>query len=65
MSAPTETIRELTKFDRCDRCQAAAKVELRFKSGLELMFCGHCFDHHSSKLIMSGAIVIGKAAEEE
>jgi hypothetical protein len=32
--------RELTLNDRCDSCQAAAKVVATFISG-ELLFCGH------------------------
>jgi hypothetical protein len=32
--------RKLTLQDRCDSCQAAAKVVAEFLNG-ELMFCGH------------------------
>ncbi|MGC4110143.1 MAG: hypothetical protein QM747_06905 [Nocardioides sp.] len=31
----------LTALDRCDRCGAQALVNVRFRTGGELMFCRH------------------------
>lgn len=55
-----DTIRLLTKVDRCDRCGAAAQVALQLKSGSELMFCGHHFEENSAKLTLDGALLVGK-----
>jgi hypothetical protein len=38
------TVDELT--ERCDRCGAAAKLEVKLASGGELAFCGH----HANRL---------------
>jgi hypothetical protein len=38
------TVDELT--ERCDRCSAAAKLEVKLASGGELAFCGH----HANRL---------------
>ena len=40
MTVQTQIPRELTAQDRCDVCNAAAKVIASFLHG-ELMFCGH------------------------
>lgn len=48
----------LTASDRCDRCSAAAQVRAVLPSGFELLFCGHHFSEHSSKLETQGASII-------
>ncbi len=55
----TATIRELTKTDRCDRCNAAATIALQVKTG-ELMFCGHHYTQHHPVLLTSGVIITGQ-----
>ena len=49
----------LTVFDHCDNpdCPAQAFVRAKFKSGLELVFCGHHGHQLMSALAGSGAIV--------
>ncbi|GIF11035.1 DUF7455 domain-containing protein [Actinoplanes teichomyceticus] len=39
LSPDIHTVGELT--DRCDRCGAAAKLEVTLSSGGDLAFCGH------------------------
>lgn len=46
----TLTRPELTAVDRCDRCNAAAKVRALLPSGGELLFCGHHAREYESKL---------------
>jgi hypothetical protein len=48
----TETLTrpELTAFDRCDRCGAAATTRAILPSGGELLFCGHHARQHRSRL---------------
>jgi hypothetical protein len=38
------TVSELT--ERCDRCGAAAKLEVTLAGGGQLAFCGHHANHH-------------------
>lgn len=48
----TQTIIEtetLTRKDRCDRCNAAAKIRAR-KNGSTLLFCQHHANQHLNKL---------------
>lgn len=46
----TLTRPELTAFDRCDRCGAAATTRAILPSGGELLFCGHHARQHRSRL---------------
>lgn len=39
----------LTKADRCDQCNAAAKVRAQ-KKGAKLLFCQHHANKHLNKL---------------
>lgn len=39
----------LTRADRCDRCNAAAKVRAQ-KNGSTLLFCQHHTNQHLNKL---------------
>lgn len=42
------TVGELT--ERCDRCGAAAKLEITLASGGELAFCGHHANRHQEDI---------------
>ncbi|MBO9570471.1 MULTISPECIES: DUF7455 domain-containing protein [Actinomycetes] len=55
--APTA---QLTRQDRCDRCgaQAYVRATLATAGGAELLFCGHHFRAHESKLLSAGAVVL-------
>lgn len=46
----TLTRPEMTAFDRCDRCGAAATTRAVLPSGGELLFCGHHARKHQIKL---------------
>lgn len=46
----TTVDRELTTEDRCDKCNAAAKVVFTFLNG-ELMFCGHHANKNKNVLL--------------
>ena len=48
---------ELTRADRCDRCQAAARVRAKLPSGGELLFCQHHANEHEAKLIELAAVL--------
>lgn len=43
------TVDELT--ERCDRCSAAAKVEITLASGGALAFCGHHANRHHEDIV--------------
>lgn len=50
-SQDTLTDKPLLAKDRCDRCNAAAKVRVLMKdSTLELLFCGHHMKQNQEKL---------------
>lgn len=51
-------IRTLVATDRCDKCNARARIALGFKSG-ELMFCGHCFSAMSDSLKTADPMIVG------
>lgn len=48
---------ELTRSDRCDRCNAAARVRAKLLSGAELLFCQHHANQHEAKLIELAAVL--------
>ena len=50
MTQTLEKTRTLTGFDLCDRCGSKAFVSASGMGGI-LMFCGHHFSIHESKLI--------------
>lgn len=58
---PTLTRPELTAFDRCDRCGAAAQVRVILQSGGELLFCGHHARKHNQRLVELDAELQGNA----
>jgi hypothetical protein len=43
------TVGELT--ERCDRCAAAAKMEITLASGGKLAFCGHHANRHHEDIV--------------
>lgn len=43
------TVGELT--ERCDRCSAAAKLEVKLAGGGELTFCGHHANRHHEDIV--------------
>ena len=43
------TVASLT--ERCDRCSAAAKLEVTLASGGELAFCGHHANRHHEDIV--------------
>jgi hypothetical protein len=44
-----ETVSELP--GRCDRCDAAAKLELTLPGGGGLLFCGHHANRHAADIL--------------
>jgi hypothetical protein len=51
----TVSVPTLTRFDRCDRCGAAAQLRVVLVSGGELLFCGHHARVHRTRLRAVGA----------
>jgi hypothetical protein len=45
----------LARPDRCDRCGAAALVEVTLVTGGELLFCSHHARKHAARLLEIGA----------
>jgi hypothetical protein len=43
------TVDELA--ERCDRCSAAAKLEVKLASGGQLTFCGHHANRHQEDIV--------------
>ena len=56
MTTSVDTRRELTANDRCDSCNAQAKIVATFLNG-ELLFCGHHAREAGNKLILQAANV--------
>ncbi|MFZ2527140.1 MAG: hypothetical protein WAX14_05720 [Rhodococcus sp. (in: high G+C Gram-positive bacteria)] len=54
----TLTSPELTAADRCDRCNAAARVRAVLATGGELLFCGHHAKEHTDRLRETGATIL-------
>ncbi|GLY03276.1 MULTISPECIES: hypothetical protein [Actinoplanes] len=48
LSAEIDTVEELT--ERCDRCGAAAKLEVVLNTGGDLAFCGHHANRHRADI---------------
>jgi hypothetical protein len=64
MPTATEELLTLERFDRCDRCSAAAMKAFN-KGSLELYFCGHHGNKHSAILESQGWTLFAEAREEE
>ena len=45
----------LPRYDRCDRCSAAARTRALLPGGNELLFCGHHARQHEPRLREIGA----------
>jgi hypothetical protein len=57
MSRPeTRVVPEL--MEQCDRCGAAAKVNVRMVAGGELSFCGHHANRYSDLIAASAGSVV-------
>ncbi|MEU4618647.1 hypothetical protein AB0G04_01525 [Actinoplanes sp. NPDC023801] len=48
LSPEIDTVGEMT--ERCDRCGAAAKLEVVLASGGDLAFCGHHANRHRTDI---------------
>ena len=48
LSPEIDTVGEMT--ERCDRCGAAAKLEVVLTSGGDLAFCGHHANRHHADI---------------
>jgi hypothetical protein len=49
LSPEIDTVGELT--ERCDRCGAAAKLEVDLASGGDLAFCGHHANRYEAEIV--------------
>ena len=49
LSPEITTVESMT--ERCDRCSAAAKLEVTLASGGELAFCGHHANRHHEDIV--------------
>jgi hypothetical protein len=49
LSPEITTVGSMT--ERCDRCAAAAKLEVTLASGGELAFCGHHANQHHEDIV--------------
>jgi hypothetical protein len=57
LSPEITTVGSMT--ERCDRCSAAAKLEVTLASGGELAFCGHHANRHHEDIVrVAGRIVV-------
>lgn len=60
-----EQIRDLTDYDRCDRCNAKGKALAVMPSRLELVFCQHHMNVHGGALVSQDAQISTKRDYEE
>lgn len=51
MMTPTSSVQSVSVDDRCDRCNAAAKLRLTLACGSELVFCGHHANRYADDLL--------------
>jgi hypothetical protein len=56
LTPETTTVDELA--ERCDRCGAAAKLEVKLASGGALTFCGHHANRHHEDIVRIAELVI-------
>ena len=56
--------RRLTAVDRCDACQARAKLIVTLASGKELLLCGHHAQQHGKTLKSQGAVLTEPPADD-
>ena len=62
MTTSVDTRKELTAHDRCDLCNAQAKVVATFLTG-ELLFCGHHAREAGTKLVLQAVNVYDPEGE--
>ncbi len=51
LTPPSETVAHFAAEERCDRCNAAAKLRVRLSEGGELVFCGHHANKYAEHLV--------------
>jgi hypothetical protein len=51
LTPPPETVAHPAADERCDRCNAAAKLRVRLAEGGELVFCGHHANKYAEHLV--------------
>ena len=44
--------------ERCDRCDAAAKLTFQLPTGGELVFCGHHANRHTEDILRAAKVVV-------
>jgi hypothetical protein len=51
LTPPPEMVTVAAADERCDRCNAAAKLRVRLAEGGELVFCGHHANKYAEQLV--------------
>lgn len=51
LTPPPETVARTAADERCDRCNAAAKLRVTLAGGGELVFCGHHANKYAEDLV--------------
>ena len=51
LTPPPATVAPPAADERCDRCNAAAKLRVRLAGGGELVFCGHHANKYAEDLV--------------
>jgi hypothetical protein len=51
LTPPPETVAVPATDERCDRCNATAKLRVRLAEGGELVFCGHHANKFAEQLV--------------
>jgi hypothetical protein len=51
LTPPPDTVAGPSAEERCDRCNAAAKLRVMIAGGGELVFCGHHANKYAEKLV--------------
>jgi hypothetical protein len=51
LTPPPETAAVAGADERCDRCNAAAKLRVKLAGGGELVFCGHHANKYTEDLV--------------
>ena len=51
LTPPPETVANFAAEERCDRCNAAAKLRVQLAEGGELVFCGHHANKYAEQLV--------------
>jgi len=51
LTPPSETVATPAADERCDRCNATAKLRVQLHEGGELVFCGHHANKYAEQLV--------------